>query len=188
MEDQGVEVNRVVSRLATFQRLVANVVSGIGRGVSWLLLALVVMIFSVVVLRYGFNLGWVWLQELTVYLHSAVFLLAIAWAFQLDEHVRVDIFYRGKSPRHQAWVNLLGTALLVVPFSVYLFLMGWDYVAASWLVMEGSREAGGLNFVYLLKSLMLLLPVLLLLQACDTIPRCIAVIRKNQDDLSLKGA
>jgi TRAP-type mannitol/chloroaromatic compound transport system permease small subunit len=119
---------------------------------------------------------------LIVYLHSAVFLLAAAWAFQADEHVRVDIFYRGKSPRHQAWVNLLGTMLLVVPFSIYLLWVGWGYVSASWRVFEGSREAGGLDFVYLLKTLMLLLPVLLLLQTCDTVSRCISVLKHNPSE------
>lgn len=154
-------------------------VSWVGRSVSWLLLLVVLLTFSVVLLRYGLNLGWIWLQELVVYMHSAVFLLAAAWAFQADEHVRVDIFYRGKSHRHQAMVNLLGTLLFVVPFSVYLFWMGWSYVASSWSVLEGSREAGGLNFVYVLKSLMLLLPALLLLQSYDTVRRCITVLRSG---------
>ncbi len=163
------------------RRLAAGIVAATGKNVAWLLLILVLITFSVVILRYGMNLGWIWLQELIVYLHSAVFLLAIAWTFQADEHVRVDIFYRNRSPRHKAWVNLLGTVLLVVPFSVFLFLMGWDYVMASWSVLEGSREAGGLNFVYILKTLILLLPLLLLLQTCDTIPRCISIIRNNQD-------
>jgi TRAP-type mannitol/chloroaromatic compound transport system permease small subunit len=162
------------------QRALAGMVSGVGRGVAWLVLLLVLVTFSVVVLRYGLNLGWIWLQELIVYLHSAVFLLAAAWAFQADEHVRVDIFYRGKSPRHQALVNLMGTLLLVVPFSVYLFWVGWEYVSASWSVLEGSREAGGLDFVYILKSLILLLPALLLLQSVDTVMRCLAVLRNKQ--------
>lgn len=159
------------------QRISAHTVAAVGRAVSWFLPVLVLVIFGIVVLRYGMNLGWIWLQEFVLYLHSAVFLLATAWAFQADEHVRVDIFYRDKSPRHKAWVNFLGTLLLVVPFSVYLFWIGWSYVTASWSVLEGSREAGGLNFVYLLKSLILLLPVLLLLQSYDTILRCIAVLR-----------
>jgi len=162
------------------QRIAAGTVSLIGRGAAWLLPALVLVTFGIVVLRYGLNLGWIWLQELVLYIHSAVFLLATAWTFQADEHVRVDIFYRDKSPRHKAWVNLLGTLLLVVPFSVYLFWIGWDYVAASWSVLEGSREAGGLDFVYLLKSMMLLLPALLLLQSYDTISRCIAVLRGDK--------
>jgi TRAP-type mannitol/chloroaromatic compound transport system permease small subunit len=160
------------------QRLAASLVSWVGRTASWLLLLVVLLTFSIVILRYGMNLGWIWLQELVVYFHSAVFLLAAAWAFQADEHVRVDIFYRDKSPRHKASVNLLGTLLFVVPFSVYLLLVGWAYVSASWHVFESSREAGGLNFVYLLKSLILMMPVLLLLQSFDTVMRCIGVLKR----------
>ena len=170
---EDVSVGNPVSRVA------ATIVAAVGRGVSWLLPILILVTFSVVILRYGMNLGWIWLQELIVYLHSAVFMLAAAWAFQVDEHVRVDIFYRGKSPRYQALVNLLGTSLLLVPYSIYLLWVGWEYVQASWMVFEGSREAGGLNFVYILKSLILALPVLLLLQSCDTISRCLAILKQK---------
>lgn len=155
----------------------AGTVSVVGRAVSWLLPVMVALIFTIVLLRYGFNLGWIWVQELVVYMHSAVFLLAIAWAFQADEHVRVDIFYRDASPRHKARVNLAGTLLFVLPFSVYLLLVGWDYVSSSWAVQEGSREAGGLNFVYLLKSFILLLPLLLLLQCYDTTRHCLRTLK-----------
>jgi len=162
------------------QGIAAGIVFWVGRTVSWFLLLVVLLTFAIVILRYGMNLGWIWLQELVVYLHSAVFLLAAAWAFQADEHVRVDIFYRAKSPRHKAWVNLLGTLLFVVPFSVYLLVVGWGYVSASWQVFEGSREAGGLNFVYLLKSLILIMPALLLLQSFDTAMRCLGVMKGGQ--------
>ena len=143
----------------------AVLVRWIGKCVSWLILLMVGMTFSIVVLRYGFNMGWIWLQESVSYLHATVFMLAIAWTWQLDEHVRVDIFYRGRSDRYKARVNLLGTILFVIPFCLYLIMMGWDYVAASWSLKEGSREAGGLPLVYLLKTLVLALPVLVLLQA-----------------------
>lgn len=137
----------------------------VGRTAAWLTLFVVLITFTVVVLRYGFNLGWVGLQESVTYLHAAVFMLAAAWTWQDDGHVRVDIFYRDRSPRHRAWVNLLGTLLFVVPVCAYLLLVGWDYVAASWSLREGSREAGGLPLVYLLKSLVIALPALLLVQA-----------------------
>ncbi len=162
------------------QAAAAGTVSWVGRTVSWLLPVMVALVFAIVLMRYGFNLGWIWLQELVVYMHSAVFLLVIAWAFQGDEHVRVDIFYRDASPRHKARINLGGTLLFVVPFSVYLLWVGWDYVSASWAVHEGSREAGGLDFVYLLKSLILLLPVLLLMQCYDTIRHCLQTLRANR--------
>ena len=87
--------------------LAAKVCSRAG-SVSWLTLAMVVLTFAIVVLRYGFNQGWIWLQESVTYLHAMVFMVAAAWAFQTDDHVRVDIFYRDRSPRYKAWVNLLG--------------------------------------------------------------------------------
>ena len=143
-----------------------------GRAVSWFTLALVILTFAVVVLRYGFNLGWIWMQESITYLHAAVFMLAAAWTLSDDGHVRVDIFYRDASPRRRALVNMAGIVLFLVPFCVFLLAIAWDYVASSWRLMEGSREAGGLGAVYLLKSLILLLPALLLMQ-------CLPMLRRN---------
>lgn len=154
--------------------LAARAVGGIGRAVSWLTLAMVVLTFTIVVLRYGLNQGWIWLQESVTYLHAMVFMMAAAWAFQADEHVRVDIFYRDRSPHDKAWVNLLGTLIFLLPFSIFLLIIAWDYVAASWSAMESSREAGGLPLVYLLKSLILVLPALLLIQSYSTAKSCIS--------------
>jgi TRAP-type mannitol/chloroaromatic compound transport system permease small subunit len=154
------------------------VVDRLGRSVSWLTLVMVVLTFGVVVLRYGFNQGWIWLQESVTYLHATVFMVAAAWAFQTDDHVRVDIFYRDKSSRYKNWINLAGTVMFLVPFSLFLFFIGWDYVTASWATMESSREAGGLPLVFLLKSLILILPVLLLLQSWSTASHCISELRK----------
>lgn len=150
-----------------------------GRAVSWLTLVMVVLVFGIVVIRYGFNQGWIWMQEIVTYLHAMVFMVAAAWAFQTDDHVRVDIFYRTNSSRYKNWVNLLGTILFLVPFSVFLLLIGWDYVAASWGMLETSREAGGLPLVFVLKSLILVLPVLLLIQSWSTARGCISGLRSS---------
>lgn len=142
-----------------------RLIAAIGHAVTWLTLAMVIVSFVVVVLRYGFNFGRIAAQETVSYLHAAVFMLAAAWTLQLDGHVRVDIFYREASPRGKAWVDAVGTLLFLVPFCVFMLLISWDYVAASWRLLEGSREAGGIPLVYLLKSLLLALPALLLAQA-----------------------
>ncbi len=168
----------MVTEPASALPMPARLVRAVGQGASWLILLMVLVTFVVVLLRYGFNLGWVWLQESVTYLHAAVFMLAAAWTWQDDGHVRVDIFYRGRSPRRQAWVNLLGTLLFLVPVCIYLLVIGWDYVAASWSLMEGSRQAGGLPLVYLLKSLILALPLLLLVQAGCFLPRYLRDIRR----------
>jgi len=152
-------------------------VSWLGRTVSWLTLVMTLLIFAVVLLRYGFNLGWIWLQESVTYLHATIFMVAAAWTFQADDHVRVDIFYRDRSPRYRNLVNLAGTVLFLVPFSVFLLIIAWDYVAVSWASHEASREAGGLPLVWLLKSLMLVLPLLLLLQSWSTASGCIRALR-----------
>ena len=157
---------------------VARFVALAGRGVAWLTLAMTLLTFLVVLLRYGFNQGWIWMQESVTYLHAAVFMIAAAWALQTDDHVRVDIFYRERSPRYRLWVNLAGTVLFLLPFALFLLFTGWDYVVAAWAVREASSEPGGLPLVWLLKSLVLVMPLLLVLQAGVTLLRCISGLRE----------
>ncbi len=163
------------------ERDIASVLTGwIGRAVSWLTLLMVLLTFGIVILRYGMNQGWIWLQEIVTYLNALVFMTAAAWTFQTDDNVRVDIFYREGSSRHKAWVNLIGTLIFLAPFSIFLIVIGWDYVAASWLVKEGSREAGGLPLVYLLKSLILIMPALLLIQSFSVVRACIITLGSDR--------
>lgn len=159
--------------------LVSRLIAFIGGSVAWLTLLMVLVTFFVVVCRYAFNLSWIWLQESIVYLHACVFMLAAAWTLQRDEHVRVDIFYRDKSPRHQAWVNLLGTLVFLLPFSVFLIFISWNYVTTSWAIQEGSREASGLPWVYVLKSLILVTPALLILQGGVLVFRSFKTLRSR---------
>jgi TRAP-type mannitol/chloroaromatic compound transport system permease small subunit len=158
----------------------ALLISWFGRTVSWLTLLMTLLTFGVVVLRYGFNLGWIWMQESVTYLHALIFMVAAAWAFQTDDHVRVDIIYRERGEVYKNTVNLVGTLLFLVPFSLFLLFIAWDYVSPSWAMQEGSREAGGLPLVWLLKSLILVLPLLLLLQSWSTARGCIRNLRQLQ--------
>jgi len=161
-----------------YGNVAARLVAWLGRAVAWLTLLMTLLIFGVVVLRYGLNLGWIWLQETVTYLHALIFMVAAAWAFQTDDHVRVDIFYRERSARYRDAVNLAGTLVFLVPFSVFLLFIAWDYVAASWATREASGEAGGLPLVWVLKTLILVLPALLLLQSWSTAAQCIKGLRR----------
>ena len=138
-----------------------------GRAVAWLTLPMVLVTFVIVLLRYVFDLGWIWMQESVVWLHAAVFMLASAYTLGRDEHVRVDIFYRKLDPRRRAIVDIAGTVLLLLPMMIFLIVSSADYVRESWLIHEGSREAGGLPypFVPLLKSLIPVTAALLIVQA-----------------------
>lgn len=147
-----------------------------GRTVSWLSIFLVLVMFVVVVLRYVFDSGSIALQEVTTYLHASVFLVGMAYTMQRDAHVRVDIFYSRFSRQTKAWVNLFGAVFFLLPFMLFISWISWEYIADSWSVLEGSREAGGLPGVFLLKSLILVMTFLLSLQACTQIARNIEII------------
>ena len=154
-----------------------------GRTVSWLSLLLVLVTFIVVVLRYVFDTGSIALQEITTYLHASIFLVGMAYTLQQDAHVRVDIFYTRCSKQTKAWINLFGALFLLLPFMLFISWVSWLYIADSWSVFEGSREAGGLPGVFLLKRLILVMTFLLSLQAFTQIARNIEIIlNKNKGD------
>lgn len=148
-----------------------------GRAVAWLTAGMVLVIFVVVVLRYAFDWGSIAMQESATYMHAVMFMLGAAYTLRRDGHVRVDIFYRKLGPYGQAWVNLSGTLLLLLPVSLYIAHDSWEYVVSSWSVHEGSREAGGLPGVFLLKTLMLVMPALLVLQGLADALRALLVLR-----------
>jgi TRAP-type mannitol/chloroaromatic compound transport system permease small subunit len=137
----------------------------IGEWVAWLSLAMVLVTFLVVLLRYAFDIGSIALQESVTYMHAVLFMIGIAYTLGRNGHVRVDIFYERLSRRGRARVDLVGTLLLLMPVCILIIWLGWDYVVESWRVKEASREAGGIPGVYLLKALILIMPILLLAQA-----------------------
>lgn len=150
-----------------------------GKAVAWLTFLMVLVTVVIVVLRYGFNLGFIWLQESLIGLHAIVFMLGAAYTLQQDEHVRVDIFYREMSAKRRAWVNGLGVLMFVFPLSVFLLVESWDYVSSAWKIGEVSRDSGGLPYpaIPLLKSMLLLMPVAVGLQGLAMLLRSLATIR-----------
>lgn len=148
----------------------------VGRGVAWLTLAMVLITFTVVILRYVFSIGFVWLQESYVWLHGAVFMLGAGYTLLHDGHVRVDVFYREASARRKAAVDLLGAAALLLPFVAMVAWVSWPYVVVSWQRLEGSREAGGLPGLFLLKSLLVAFCFLVGLQGMAMAARAILAL------------
>jgi len=136
----------------------------LGRGVAFLALLLATVVFLVVVLRYGFQLSSQWLSESILYVHGGLFMLGVAYTLQHDGHVRVDVISRRFSPRGKAFVELFGTLVFLWPVAIFLLVTAWPYVSASWSIHEGSHEPGGIPFLYLLKTLLLIMPSLLFLQ------------------------
>ena len=152
-----------------------------GQYLAWLTLFIVVVTFIVVVLRYVFDIGSIAMQESITYMHAFVFMLGAAYTLKHDSHVRVDIFYRKMSPKNKAMVDLIGTVLLLFPVCLFILFSSWDYVLTSWSQFEESGEAGGLAYVYILKTALLIMPVLLMIQGTAISLKNLLLIKSSKE-------
>ncbi|WP_018691592.1 TRAP transporter small permease subunit [Algicola sagamiensis] len=172
--------------LVVLERHLQALIRVLGQSIAWLTFIMVILTCLIVLLRYGFNLGWIWLQELVLYMHAAVFMLGVSYAFQKDQHVRVDIFYRSFSAKTKHLVNLFGHIFLLFPVSILILWFSWDYVAMSWHIKESSPETGGLPFVYLLKSLVPMMSLLLMIQGVASFSGCILALYRIKHETNDK--
>ncbi len=156
----------------------------VGKAMGWLLLVMVVVVVYDVAMRFFFRQGSVALQELEWHLFALVFLLAAAYTLKHDDHVRVDIFYRGKTltNRHRALIDLLGTLGMLLPFCLLVIYTSYPFVANAYVFAEGSPDPGGLPYRFLLKATIPLGFALLLLQGLVMVVRAIAVLRGDAID------
>ena len=144
--------------------MIDRLIEVIGRSTAWLTLAMVAVTCVTLVLRYGFDMGAIMLQESVLYMHGAVFMLGFSYTLQHDEHVRVDLMYSRMSDRSRSVVNLAGHLVLMTPLCLALTFFSLEYVVNSWSILEGSQEVDGIRGVYLLKTLIPASACLLLAQ------------------------
>ena len=130
--------------LLGFARAVDRLNELIGRGVSWLGLAAVLICAAAATARYALNVGSnAWL-EIQWYLNAAVFLLVAAYTLRRQEHVRIDAIFGHLSPRTQAWIDILGGIFMLLPAVVIIGWYSWPSLANSWAIQEYSSDPGGL--------------------------------------------
>lgn len=175
------------ARMAVAADRIDRLNQAVGMAAAWALLFAVLVQFAVVIMRYVLALGSIWLQESILYAHAAVFMLAAAWTLREGAHVRVDIFYGDAGPRTKAWIDLVGALVLLLPFMAVLAWYSFPYVARSWAILEGSREVGGLPFVYVQKSLIPLFALLLGLQGIAQALRSTLVLSAGGESPSTSG-
>lgn len=171
------EMSRTSSASLAFADRIEGIIAAIGRTVAWLCLFVVVVQFAVVVLRYAFGIGSIWLTESIIYAHAALFMLAAAWTLGEGGHVRVDVFYAEAGPRQRAMIDLLGSVLLLLPFMLVLVWFSLPYVARSWSILETSVETSGIPALFLLKTLIPLFALLMGMQGIAQAIRAWDVLR-----------
>lgn len=162
-------LQRIVDTIDNLNRL-------IGRVAAWAVLGMVLVQFAIVVLRYAFGFGSLWMQESLHYLLAILVLFAAGWTLQSDGHVRVDIFYADATPRTKAKVDLAGALLLLIPFMAAVIWFSWAYASRAWAIGEGSRETGGIPLVFLLKTSIPTFAALLLLQGVAQAARALLML------------
>jgi TRAP-type mannitol/chloroaromatic compound transport system permease small subunit len=141
---------------------------------------MVLVTVLVVVLRYGFNIGFIWMQESVRFMYSAVFLLCAGYTLFKDKHVRVDVLYLSLSERKKAIVDLLGSIFLLLPVCFVIFYYSWSYVLNSWQQLEGSIEERGLHLVFLMKTFIWLFAILVSMQSLATIINSLIILKNNK--------
>ncbi|MEO1090676.1 MAG: TRAP transporter small permease subunit [Pseudomonadota bacterium] len=173
-----------MDRLKTLVRRIDRLNDRVGRAVAWLTAAMVLVVVFVVITRYGFGWGRVWIQESYVWMHGIVFMLGAGYTLLNEGHVRVDVFYRPASVRYKAWVDLGGSLLLGLPILITVAIVSFPYVMNSWERLEASREAGGLPGLFLLKSVLLGFCALMILQLLAMAGRSFLVLRGEPEFLA----
>lgn len=138
--------------LARLAELIDNINEWVGRAVSWVTTGLVAVVFIDVVMRYMFNTSFVFTQELEWHLFGFIFLFGAGYTLRHDGHVRVDIIYQRLSTKSRAWINLLGCIFFLFPGCLLIIFTSIPFVEASFSVLEGSPDPGGIPARFIIKS------------------------------------
>ena len=157
--------------MTTFSDRVDSINRTVGSVVRWFALLMVLIQFSLVVLRYVYGVSFVFLNESVLYLHGALFMLGAGYTLLVDGHVRVDIFYARIGARGRAMIDILGHLCFLFPSMAILLLYSWPSVRRSWSILEGPISVGGIPASFLLKSLIPAFCVLLIVQAFSNLVR-----------------
>ena len=157
-------------------RVIDGVNDAVGRWMAWLTVFMVLVTVIIVVVRSGFSIGFIWMQESVRFMHGFVFLLCAAYTFLHNGHVRVDVFYAKMSDRGKARVDIIGTVLFLIPVCLAILIYSYDYVLNSWREMEGSLEERGLHAVYLLKTCIWVFAISMIAQGLSRIVRCVELL------------
>lgn len=155
----------------------------VGRSVAWLALAMVLVQFAVVLLRYVFAVGFVPMQEAVWHMHGLVFMLGAGYTLLHDGHVRVDVIYRRADPIYKARTDLLGSVVFIIPICALTLYVSWDYVLRSiydfengvW-ILESSPEFGGLPLIWAYKAVIWVFAVTLALQGVSVAAKATAYL------------
>lgn len=160
-----------------FQILIDKLTDNIANGLLYILIALILLVFFTVFFRYVFNMSYIIIQEIIMYLHALIFMFGISYALKENSHVKIDVLYNTLNKRIQRVISIAGLVSFILPTALFVIYISIDMVTQSWVIFEGSSEAGGLNLVFILKSLIPISGILIFLQGISELIKHIRVSR-----------
>jgi len=152
-----------------FQILIDKIIDDITNILTYLLVSMIILVFITVIIRYMLNISYVALQELIMYFHALIFMFGLSYTLKEKSHVKIDIIYNSLNKKNQYFISMLGTIIFIIPTSLFIVYSSMDMVTQSWSLLEGSSEAGGLDLVFILKSVIPITGFLIFLQALSDI-------------------
>ena len=160
-----------------FQILIDKLTDNIANGLLYILIVLIVLVFSTVFFRYVFNMSYIIIQEIIMYLHALIFMFGISYTLKENSHVKIDVLYNSLNKRTQRVISIAGLVSFILPTALFIIYISIDMVTQSWMILEGSSEAGGLDLVFILKSLIPISGILIFLQGISELIKHIRVTR-----------
>ena len=160
-----------------FQILIDKLTDNIANVLLYILIVLIVLVFSTVFFRYVFNMSYIIIQEIIMYLHALIFMFGISYALKENSHVKIDVLYNSLNKRTQKVISIAGLVSFILPTALFIIYISIDMVTQSWMILEGSSEAGGLDLVFILKSLIPISGILIFLQGISELIKHIRVTR-----------
>ena len=170
----------MTAKLVIFADNIDKITNIIGSVFSLLTITTVIVMFLSVLQRYLFNFSYIWQQELVRYMHAMCFMALSGYTLMKGEHVRVDIFYHNFSSKVKSYVEIIGTVIFLLPFSIAILILSDNFIIRSWKILEPSTEPGGLPFICVLKSFIAIFSITLILQSLSVISRNLSNIIKER--------
>ena len=161
-----------------FDKIIDNLIERISDFLMLLLLTMIMMIFISVICRFFFNVNFIALQELIMYFHATIFMFGISYALKKDAHVKIDIIYNILPKKIKTYISIASILLFILPMSIFLIYISIGMTIQSWSIFEGSSEAGGLDLVFILKTIIPLTGILILLQSISQLLKILKRIER----------
>ncbi|RPJ39288.1 MAG: TRAP transporter small permease subunit [Deltaproteobacteria bacterium] len=170
----------IMGFMRSYSKWVENISEFVGKGASWLTVALMLSIGYEVIMRYGFRAPTLWSFDISYMLGGSLYLLGLAWVLKEDRNVRVDIISCRFSPKTQLYINILFTVLLFFPMAVMLLKISWERMIHSWRILEKASYTVWYPPIYPLRTLVFFAFLFWLLQGICTFYRNIEKLKGDR--------